>query len=112
MLTHWTRDRSRGGTFGLPWAVKRITRDSAQAIGLQDRGVVAAGYKADLNVIDYDHLQLRKPEVVYDLPAGGRRLIQRVDGYSATILSGVVVQRDGAATGALPGRLVRGARAR
>jgi N-acyl-D-aspartate/D-glutamate deacylase len=111
MLTHWTRDRSRGATFGLPWAVKRISRDSAQAIGLQDRGVVAAGYKADLNVIDYDHLQLRKPEVVYDLPAGGRRLIQRVDGYRATILSGVVVQRDGAATGALPGRLVRGARA-
>ena len=111
MLTHWTRDRSRGATFGLPWAVKRITRDSAQAIGLQDRGVVAAGYKADLNVIDYDHLRLRKPEVVYDLPAGGRRLIQRVDGYSATILSGVVVQRDGAATAALPGRLVRGARA-
>jgi N-acyl-D-aspartate/D-glutamate deacylase len=110
MLTHWTRDRSRGATFALPWAVKRITRDSAHAIGLRDRGVLASGYKADLNVIDYDHLRLRKPEVVYDLPAGGRRLIQRADGYTATILSGAVVHRDGAATGALPGRMVRGAK--
>jgi N-acyl-D-aspartate/D-glutamate deacylase len=110
MLTHWTRDR-RGARFGLPWAVKRITRDSAAAIGLLDRGLVAAGYKADLNVIDYHRLRLRMPEVVYDLPSGGRRLIQRADGYSATILSGVVVHRDGEATGALPGRLVRGAKA-
>jgi N-acyl-D-aspartate/D-glutamate deacylase len=111
MLTHWTRDRSRGAKFGLPWAVRRITSDSAQAIGLRDRGVVAAGYKADLNVIDYDRLQLRKPEVVYDLPSGGRRLVQRADGYTATILSGTVVHREGEATGALPGRLVRGAKA-
>jgi N-acyl-D-aspartate/D-glutamate deacylase len=111
MLTHWTRDRSRGATFTLPWAVKRITSDSARAIGLRDRGIIAPGYKADLNVIDYDHLQLRKPEVVYDLPAGGRRLIQRADGYTATILSGEIVHRNGTATGALPGRLVRGARA-
>jgi N-acyl-D-aspartate/D-glutamate deacylase len=92
--------------------VKRITSDSAWAIGMLDRGVVAAGYKADLNVIDYDRLHLRKPEVVYDLPSGGRRLIQRADGYTATILSGAVVHRDGIATGALPGRLVRGAKAR
>jgi N-acyl-D-aspartate/D-glutamate deacylase len=112
MLTHWTRDRSRGAKFALPWAVKRISSDSARAIGLLDRGVVAPGYKADLNVIDYDHLSLRKPEVVYDLPSGGRRLIQRADGYTATILSGVVVHRGGEATGALPGRLVRGAKAR
>lgn len=111
MLTHWTRDRSRGQTFGLPWAIKRITRDSAAAMGLMDRGVVAAGFKADLNVIDYDRLRLRKPRVVYDLPSGGRRLIQQADGYSATILSGAIVSRDGAATGALPGRLVRGAKA-
>jgi N-acyl-D-aspartate/D-glutamate deacylase len=110
MLTHWTRDR-KGPRFSLPWAVKRITRDSAQAIGLHDRGVVARGYKADLNVIDYDRLQVRAPEVVYDLPAGGRRLIQRADGYEATIVSGVPVNRNGEATGALPGRLVRGARA-
>jgi N-acyl-D-aspartate/D-glutamate deacylase len=111
MLTHWTRDRTRGDRVTLPWAVKRVTLDSAQAIGLRDRGVVAAGCKADLNVIDYDRLRLRSPEVVYDLPSGGRRLIQRADGYEATIVSGVPVYRDGAATGALPGRLVRGAQA-
>ena len=110
MLTHWTRDR-KGQRFALPWAVKRISRDSAQAIGLHDRGVVAPGYKADINVIDYDRLRVRAPQVVYDLPAGGRRLIQRADGYNATIVSGVTVSRDGEATGALPGRLVRGARA-
>ncbi len=109
MLTHWTRDRARGEKLQLPWAIKRLTRDSAQAIGLADRGVVASGYKADLNVIDYDRLQLQVPEVVYDLPSGGRRLIQRATGYTATIVSGVPVYRDGEATGALPGRLVRGA---
>jgi N-acyl-D-aspartate/D-glutamate deacylase len=109
MLTHWTRDRTRGARVSLPWAIKRVTRDSATAIGLLDRGVVAPGYKADLNVIDYDRLRLRSPEVVYDLPSGGRRLIQRADGYEATIVSGVPVYRDGEATGALPGRLVRGA---
>jgi N-acyl-D-aspartate/D-glutamate deacylase len=111
MLTHWTRDRTRGGKFALPWAIRRLTRDSAAAIGLRDRGVVARGYKADINVIDYDRLQLRPPEVVYDLPSGGRRLVQRADGYVATIVSGVPVYRDGEATGALPGRLVRGAQA-
>jgi N-acyl-D-aspartate/D-glutamate deacylase len=110
MLTHWTRDRRRGAKFALPWAVKRVTRDSAVAIGLTDRGIVAPGYKADLNVIDYDNLSLRVPEVVYDLPSGGRRLIQRANGYEATIVSGVPVYRSGEATGALPGRLVRGAR--
>jgi N-acyl-D-aspartate/D-glutamate deacylase len=109
MLTHWTRDR-KGARFSLPWAVKRISRDSAMAIGLHDRGLVARGYKADLNVIDYDRLQVRAPEVVYDLPTGGRRLIQRADGYDVTIVSGVPVTRHGEATGALPGRLVRGAR--
>jgi N-acyl-D-aspartate/D-glutamate deacylase len=110
MITHWTRDRN-GPRFPLPWAIRRITRDSAHAIGLRDRGVVAAGCKADLNVIDYDRLRVRAPVVAYDLPAGGRRLIQRADGYNATIVSGVVVSRNGEATGALPGRLVRGPRA-
>ena len=108
MLTHWTRDRTRGAKLPLPWAIKRLTHDSAAAIGLGDRGVVAPGYKADINVIDYDRLQLRQPEVVYDLPSGGRRLVQRTDGYVATIVSGVPVYRDGESTGALPGRLVRG----
>jgi N-acyl-D-aspartate/D-glutamate deacylase len=111
MLTHWTRDRTRGAKFPLAWAIKRLTRDSANAIGLRDRGVIAPGYKADINVIDYDRLQLRPPEVVYDLPSGGRRLVQRTDGYVATIVSGMPVYRDGGATGALPGRLVRGAHA-
>jgi N-acyl-D-aspartate/D-glutamate deacylase len=109
MLTHWTRDR-KGARFSLPWGVKRISRDSALAIGLHDRGLVARGYKADLNVIDYDRLQVRAPEVVYDLPTGGRRLIQRANGYEVTIVSGIPVTRNGEATGALPGRLVRGAR--
>ena len=109
MLTHWTRDR-RGPRFSIPWAVKRITRDSAVAMGLRDRGLIARGLKADLNVIDYDRLSIHAPEVVYDLPAGGRRLIQHADGYEATILSGTIVSRNGTATGALPGRLVRGTR--
>ena len=111
MLTHWTRDRTRGPKVSLPWAVKRVTRDSAFAIGLRDRGVLAPGYKADENVIDYDGLRVSVPRVVYDLPSGGKRLIQTAKGYDATIVSGVIVSRDGQATGALPGRLVRGAKA-
>ena len=111
MLTHWTRDRSVGERFTLPWAIRRVTLDSAAAIGLHDRGVVRPGYKADLNVIDYDRLSLQVPRVVYDLPSGGRRLIQKATGYEATIVSGVPVYRDGEATGALPGRVVRGAQA-
>ena len=109
MLTHWTRDRTFGEKFALPWAIRRVSLDSAAAIGLHDRGVVKPGYKADLNVIDYDRLSLHTPRVVYDLPAGGRRLIQTAAGYEATIVSGVPVYREGEATGALPGRLVRGA---
>jgi N-acyl-D-aspartate/D-glutamate deacylase len=108
-LTHWTRNRGRG-LFPLAWTVKRLTSDNAAAIGLSDRGVLRPGMKADLNVIDYDRLRLGVPEVVYDLPAGGKRLIQRTEGFEATIVSGAVVYRDGEATGALPGRLVRGAR--
>jgi N-acyl-D-aspartate/D-glutamate deacylase len=77
-------------------------------VGLLDRGIVAPGYKADLNIIDLDRLLLHAPEVVYDLPSGGRRLTQRTDGYAATIVSGSVVTRSGIPTGALPGRLVRG----
>ncbi|MEI7710783.1 MAG: amidohydrolase family protein [Rhodospirillales bacterium] len=111
MLTHWTRDRTIGNKFGLPWAIRRVTRDSASAIGLNDRGVVRLGFKADLNVIDYDRLSLHTPRVVYDLPSGGRRLIQTAAGYEATIVAGVPVYREGEATGALPGRLVRGAQA-
>ncbi len=107
-LTHWTRERERGELFPLAWAVKRLTRDNATAIGLNDRGLVRVGMKADLNVIDYDRLVLRAPEIVYDLPAGGKRLVQRTEGFDATIVSGAVVYRNGEPTGALPGRLVRG----
>ena len=107
-MTHWTRDRA-SGRFPVEWMVKRLTADNARALGLNDRGVIAEGRKADINVIDYDRLRLHAPEVVYDLPAGGRRLMQRADGYAATVLSGEVVFRDGEPTGRLPGRLVRGA---
>jgi N-acyl-D-aspartate/D-glutamate deacylase len=107
-LTHWTRDRGRGGLFPVAWAVKRLSHDNAAAVGLRDRGLLRVGMKADLNVVDYDRLMLRPPEIVYDLPAGGKRLVQRTEGFDATIVSGEVVYRGGVATGALPGRLVRG----
>ncbi len=110
MLTHWTRDRTRGPKLPLAWAIKRITSDNAAAIGLHDRGLIRRGAKADINVIDYARLRMHAPEVVYDLPSQGRRLIQRTDGYVATLVNGEVVTREGVATGALPGRLVRGAR--
>lgn len=111
MLTHWTRDRSRGARLPLNWAIKRLTHDNDQAIGLNDRGLIAPGKKADLNVIDYEKLGIGAPEVLYDLPAGGKRMVQRTTGYAATIVAGEPVYRNGEATGALPGRLVRGARA-
>jgi N-acyl-D-amino-acid deacylase len=95
----------------LPEAVKTLTSDTAQTIGLNDRGRIAAGYKADLNLIDFDRLTLRPPHVVYDLPNGGRRVAQKAEGYVATIVGGTEVYRDGQPTGALPGRLVRGQRA-
>jgi N-acyl-D-aspartate/D-glutamate deacylase len=109
-LTHWTRDRQRGSLFPVAWAVQRLSADNAAAIGLQDRGRLQVGLKADINVIDYDRLRLRRPEVVYDLPAGGKRLVQRTDGFDATIVSGTVVYRHGEPTGALPGRLLRSSR--
>ena len=108
-LTHWTRDRP-GGRFPVEWMIRRLTRDNAHAIGLHDRGVLASGMRADINLIDHDRLRLGAPEIVYDLPAGGRRLMQRAEGYAATIVAGEVVRRGGVPTGALPGRLVRGAR--
>jgi N-acyl-D-aspartate/D-glutamate deacylase len=110
MLTHWVRDRQRGERLPLEWVVKRQTRDTADLYGLHDRGVLAPGMKADLNLIDLEHLALRPPEVAFDLPAGARRLVQRAVGYRATIVNGELTYSDGEATGALPGRLVRGAR--
>ncbi|UFZ02846.1 amidohydrolase family protein [Bradyrhizobium ontarionense] len=111
LLTHWTRDRRRGDKLSIPFVVAAQSRKSALSVGLDDRGLLAPGYKADVNVIDYDRLHLHPPKVHYDLPVGGRRLMQEVDGYEATIVSGVVTRRNGEATGARPGRLVRGARA-
>ena len=108
MLTHWVRDRARGERLPLPDVVKWLSRDTAHAVGLRDRGVIAPGYKADLNLFNLDRLHLHAPEVAHDLPSGGRRLVQRAEGYAATIVSGTVVYRDGLPTGALPGRLVRG----
>ena len=110
LLTHWTRDRHRGNRLSIPFAVAAQSRKTALAVGLKDRGVIAAGYKADINVIDYGRLHMHPPRVHYDLPVGGRRLLQQIDGYDATIVSGVVTQRHGQATGAQSGRLVRGAR--
>jgi N-acyl-D-aspartate/D-glutamate deacylase len=111
LLTHWTRDRARGERLSIPFVVAAQCRRTALSVGLRDRGVIAAGYKADINVIDYDRLRLHPPQVHYDLPMNGRRLMQRIDGYVATIVSGVVTRRDGNATGERPGRLVRGAQA-
>jgi N-acyl-D-aspartate/D-glutamate deacylase len=108
MLSHWARDRTRGARLPLEALVKKQTRDTALAYGLRDRGLIAPGYKADFNLIDFAALRARLPELVYDLPAGGRRLVQRADGYRATFVSGVEVMRDGTPTGALPGGLVRG----
>ena len=111
LLTHWTRDRTRGPRLDLPYVIRQQTRDTARTVGLYDRGVIAPGYRADLNVIDYDHLTLHAPQVVYDLPTGGRRLIQKASGYVATIVAGAITYRDGDPTGALPGRLLRGGQA-
>lgn len=111
MLTHWVRDRTRGERLPLPVVVKWLSHDTAHAVGLEDRGLIASGYKADLNIFNLDHLHLHAPEVAHDLPSGGRRLVQRADGYAATIVSGTTVYRDGVPTGLLPGRLVRGPQA-
>jgi N-acyl-D-aspartate/D-glutamate deacylase len=110
MIAYWTRDRVRGPRLPPEFAVKRLTRDNALALGLADRGLVAPGHRADLNIMDYGRLQVCVPEMRYDLPAGGKRLVQRAAGYVATIAGGAVTYREGEPTGALPGRLVRGRR--
>jgi len=108
MLQHWVRDRKRGNRISLETAVKRQCHDTARLYGLDDRGVIAPGYLADLNVIDLDKLKLGKPWLAFDLPAGGKRLLQRAEGYVCTIKGGVVTFRDGQWTGATPGGLIRG----
>ncbi len=109
LLSYWTRDRV-GPKLSIPAAVEAMTSHTADIAGFRDRGRLAPGFKADLNVIDYDRLKLHAPHATYDLPAGGRRLSQAADGYEATVLSGAITFRDGTPSGALPGRLVRGAR--
>jgi N-acyl-D-aspartate/D-glutamate deacylase len=110
LLAHWGRDRARG-RFDLGYLVKRQTADTARAVGLLDRGVIAPGMKADLNVIDFDRLKVGRPKMAFDLPAGGKRLMQGADGYVATVISGEISYRDGAETSALAGKLVRGPQA-
>ncbi|MFC3172851.1 amidohydrolase family protein [Novosphingobium bradum] len=110
-LQHWAGHPDPARRVPLAKAIRKLTRDPAEAVGLADRGTIAVGQKADLNVIAIDRLALRPPSAVYDLPAGGRRLVQSAEGYEATVVSGVVTYRGGEPTGALPGRLVRGARA-
>ena len=107
MLQHWVRDRATG-RIPLERAIKRQCRDTAQLYGFLDRGVIASGYLADLNVIDLDTLELNLPTVAFDLPAGGRRLLQTAKGYDCTIKSGQVTFRQGQSTGAYPGRVIRG----
>jgi len=107
MLTHWSRDRSRGPKLPVEMLVKRQTSETADFFGLADRGRLAPGLRADLNLIDYERLQVKRPELVHDMPAGGRRFVQKVEGYEATIVAGTPVFEHGEHTGAMPGKLVR-----
>ncbi|MBN3513616.1 N-acyl-D-amino-acid deacylase family protein [Mycolicibacterium nivoides] len=110
LLTHWARDRHRGEKLPLEYVIRKQSHDTAQLYGMSDRGVISVGKKADVNVIDLDALTLHAPRMAYDLPAGGKRLVQGASGYEATIVSGTVTRRHGVDTGARPGRLVRGIR--
>ena len=109
LLTHWGRDRTRGDKLPLELLIKKQSCDTAHWVGLHDRGVLMPGYRADINVIDFNKLRLHLPEINYDLPAGGRRLMQRATGYTATLVAGEVTYLDGTPTDAKPGKLVRGA---
>jgi len=111
MLMHWGRDRRRGPRLPLELLVKRQTSETAEFFGLHDRGRLAPGLRADVNLIDFDRLRLYQPELVNDMPAGGRRFVQRVDGYEATLVAGTPIFERGEHTGAMPGRLVRAGRA-
>jgi N-acyl-D-amino-acid deacylase len=110
LLTHWARDRSRGPKLPLERVVQLQTSKTADAYGLKDRGRIEVGKLADINVIDFDNLRLHAPKMVHDLPAGGRRLLQDVDGYRYTIKSGQVTFEDGKPTGARPGGVLRSGR--
>ncbi|MEM9466722.1 MAG: amidohydrolase family protein [Actinomycetota bacterium] len=108
LLQHWGRDRD-GERIDVEFLIQRQCRDTARLVGLDDRGVLAPGYRADINIIDFDRLRVHQPELLYDLPAGGRRVVQRADGYAHTFVAGTETYTEGVATGELPGRLVRGA---
>jgi N-acyl-D-aspartate/D-glutamate deacylase len=108
LLAHWARDRHPG--LPLEWVVARQCRATAETVGLLDRGLLAPGMRADLNVIDHGAVRARRPYLAFDLPAGGRRLLQRADGYLHTFVAGVETYANGEPTEALPGRLVRGRR--
>ena len=108
LLSHWARDRHRGERLPIEQVVRKQTGDTACAYGLGDRGVVAPGYRADLNVVDFANLGVTRPELHRDLPAGGKRLVQRATGYRHTFVAGVEVAAAGELTGARPGRLLRG----
>jgi N-acyl-D-amino-acid deacylase len=107
MLTHWVRDRKRGPGLPLELIVKRQTSETADFFGFQDRGRIMPGKRADLNLIAFDRLRLHAPEIVHNLPAGGKRLVQRAEGYEATLVAGTPTFERGEHTGATPGRLVR-----
>jgi N-acyl-D-aspartate/D-glutamate deacylase len=109
LLTHWVRDRTRGERLPIEAVVRAQTRDPAGAVGLTDRGVVAPGLRADLNVVDLEALRIPAPSMAHDLPAGGRRLVQRAVGYRHTFVAGVETYADGTWTGATPGKVLRGA---
>ena len=107
MLTHWARDRARGPGLPLELLVKRQTSETSGFFGIADRGILRPGLRADVNVIAFDQLRLHMPEIVNDLPAGGKRFIQRVDGYAMTLVAGIPVFEHGVHTGAMPGKLLR-----
>lgn len=108
LLTHWARDRERGNLIPLEYLIKSQTRDTAEVVGLFDRGLLKPGLKADINIIDFDKLSILRPDMVNDLPAGGNRLLQKTKGYDYMLVSGEIVMKDGEATGQAPGKLVRG----
>lgn len=107
IMTHWGRDRTKGEKMKLEFIVKSLTSETARAFGMFDRGELAEGKIADVNIIDFDAMRLHRPEAVFDLPTGGRRLVQRAEGYDMTIKAGEVIFQQGEHTGALPGKLVR-----
>jgi N-acyl-D-aspartate/D-glutamate deacylase len=107
MLAFWTRDRKRGSKIPLTQAIEMLSYRNAKYLGLKDRGLIKEGFKADINIIDYNNLKLNRPELVRDLPAGGKRFVQYANGYLATIVSGCLVTKDGIATSERPGKLVR-----